>query len=68
MRAIKNDLRGSLRTFGLKVGQMGAGGFDARVRALVEDTPAVATVAGALLEARRALLKQLGCCTGCWSV
>jgi transposase len=59
VRAIENDLRGSLRTFGLKVGQTSADGFDARVQALVEDMPVVAVVAGALLEARRALLTQL---------
>lgn len=59
VRAVENDLRGSLRTFGLKVGHTSAGGFDRRVRDLVGGMPPVAAVAAALLEARRVLLAQL---------
>jgi transposase len=59
VRAVENDLRGSLRTFGLKVGHTSAGGFDRRVRDLVEGMPPVAAAAAALLEARRVLLAQL---------
>ena len=33
-RAIENDIRGLLRSFGLKVGPTSAGAFDARVRQL----------------------------------
>jgi transposase len=46
---IENDLRGQLRTFGLKVGTVGAARFDARVRELVKDQPAVAAVVIPLL-------------------
>jgi len=35
-QAIENDVRGLLRSFGLKAGPTGAGTFDARVRQLVE--------------------------------
>ena len=37
--AIENDIRGLLRNFGLKVGTVGSGGFEARVRELVGDRP-----------------------------
>ena len=41
---IENDLRGQLRNFGLKVGIVGAVGFEQRVRDLVLDLPAIAAV------------------------
>jgi transposase len=50
---IENDLRGSLRNFGLKVGVIGAAKFDDRIRELVSDHPVVAAIVGPLLEARR---------------
>lgn len=56
---IENDLRGQLRNFGLKVGVVGAAGFEARVRELVEDLPGVAAVVIPLLVAREALREQL---------
>jgi len=56
---IENDLRGQLRTFGLKVGTVGAARFGARVRELVEDQPAIAAVVIPLLLARDALRTQL---------
>jgi len=56
---IENDLRGQLRNFGLKVGMVGAVGFEQRVRELVLDQPFIAAVAIALLEARSALRMQL---------
>src|ERR1043166_8445486 len=37
--AIDNDLRGTLRNFGLKVGMVGAVRFEARIRKLVENLP-----------------------------
>ena len=40
--AIDNDLRGTLRNFGLKVGVVGALKFEARIRELVEDLPDLA--------------------------
>src|SRR5918998_507641 len=39
---LENDLRGSLRSFGLKVGAVGAAGFDRRVRELAAGEPFVA--------------------------
>lgn len=35
--AIENDMRGMLRNFGLKVGVVGAAGFEGRIRELIED-------------------------------
>ena len=40
--ALDNDLRGTLRNFGLKVGVVGTVKFEARVRELVESLPDVA--------------------------
>jgi transposase len=56
---LENDLRGSLRNFGLKVGVVGAAGFDRRVRELAAGEPFVAAVVGPLLEARAMLRLQL---------
>lgn len=56
---IESDLRGQLRNFGRKVGVVGAVGFEARVRELVEDLPGVAAVVLPLLAAREALREQL---------
>ena len=55
---IENDLRGSLRNFGLKVGVIGAAKFDDRIRALVSDHPVIAAIVGPLLEARAVLRIQ----------
>src|SRR6476619_3044933 len=57
-RAIENDVRGLLRTFGLKVGQTSAGAFDTRVRQLVEDLPRLTAIIRPLLEARAAIRSQ----------
>jgi tetratricopeptide (TPR) repeat protein len=54
IRALENDLRGSLRTFGLKVGATSAGAFDERVRELVVEHPALAAIVGPLLAPRGA--------------
>jgi transposase len=37
--AVDNDLRGTLRNFGLKVGIVGRVKFDKRIKELVEDLP-----------------------------
>jgi transposase len=55
---IENDLRGSLRNFGLKVGVVGAVKFEDRIRELVADHPVVAAIVGPLLEARAVLRIQ----------
>ncbi len=41
---IENDLRGSLRNFGLKVGLVGGAKFGERIRELVADHPIVAAI------------------------
>jgi transposase len=58
--AIDNDLRGTLRNFGLKVGMVGAARFEARIRELIEDFPDVAVLVEPLLVVRRVLREQLG--------
>ena len=40
--AIENDLRGTLRNFGLKVGMVGKTKFEARIKELVENLPDLA--------------------------
>ena len=58
--AIENDLRGTLRNFGLKVGVVGAARFEARIRELVEKLPDLAVLVEPLLIVRRTLREQLG--------
>ena len=56
---IDNDLRGTLRNFGLKVGVVGKAGFEWRVRELVEGRPDLASIAEAMLTVRKVLRQQL---------
>ena len=58
--AIDNDLRGTLRNFGLKVGMVGATKFEARIKELIEDLPDLAVLVEPLLIVRRTLREQLG--------
>jgi len=58
--AIDNDLRGTLRNFGLKVGVVGASKFEARTRELVENLPDLAELVEPLLIVRRTLRQQIG--------
>jgi len=58
--ALDNDLRGTLRNFGLKVGVVGTVKFEARVRELVENLPDLAELVEPLLVVRRVLREQLG--------
>jgi hypothetical protein len=53
--AIDNDLRGTLRNFGLKVGMVGTVKFEARIRKLVENLPDLAALIEPLLVVRRTL-------------
>ena len=53
--AVENDLRGTLRNFGLKVGTAGRAKFEARVRELVESVPDLAMLVEPLLVVRRVL-------------
>ena len=57
--AIENDLRGTLRNFGLKVGMVGTVKFEARIKELVENLPDLAVVVEPLLVVRRVLREQL---------
>ncbi len=58
--AIDNELRGTLRNFGLKVGMVGTVKFEARIKELVEDMPDLAVLVEPLLVVRRVLREQLG--------
>src|SRR5450756_327565 len=56
--AIDNDLRGTLRNFGLKVGMVGKVRFEARIKELVENLPDLADLVEPLLVVRRVLREQ----------
>src|SRR5260221_11959009 len=56
--AIDNDLRGTLRNFGLKVGVGGTVKFEARIKELVENLPDLAVLVEPLLMVLRALRQQ----------
>src|SRR5204862_8109324 len=58
--AIENDLRGTLRNFGLKVGMAGAHQVDGRIEELVENLPDLAVLVEPLLVVRRVLREQIG--------
>jgi len=58
--AIDNDLRGTLRNFGLKVGMVGKLKFEARIKELVENLPDLAVLVEPLLVVRRVLRQQIG--------
>lgn len=58
MYDIENDLRGSLRTFGLKIGVVAGSKFDSRVRELIDGQPIIAAIIEPLLEARAVLRTQ----------
>jgi hypothetical protein len=58
--AIENDLRATLRNFGLKVGMIGTIKFEARIRELVESLPDLAVLVEPLLIVRQVVREQLG--------
>ena len=57
--ALENDLRGTLRNFGLKVGMVGKVKFEARIRELVENLPDLAVLVEPMLIVRRVLREQI---------
>ena len=57
--AIENDLRATLRNFGIKVGSVGKAKFEARIKELVEDLPDLVVLVEPLLIVRRVLREQL---------
>src|SRR5450631_4370452 len=58
--AIDNDLRGTLRNFGLKVGMVGRVKFEARIKELVENLPDLAVLVEPMPVVRRVLREQIG--------
>src|SRR6187551_1075815 len=57
--AIENDLRATLRNFGLKVGVVGTVKFEARIKELVENLPDLVVLVEPLLIVRQVLREQL---------
>jgi transposase len=57
--AVENDLRATLRNFGLKVGMVGTAKFEARIKELVENLPDLAMLVEPLLIVRRVLREQI---------
>src|SRR5246127_3205968 len=57
--AIDNDLRGTLRNFGLKVGVVGKVRFEARMGELVNNPPALPVLVEPMLIVRRTLREQI---------
>lgn len=59
IRDHENEIRGSLRPHGLKVGKVGARDFEARVRELCDGRPRLAMCMEALLRTREALRREM---------
>jgi transposase len=63
---IENHIRGSLRAYGLLIGTVGRGGFEARARELLERCdPIFATTIEAMLDVRRAIFEGFERLHGC---
>jgi transposase len=58
LQDIENELRGTLRNFGLRVGVVSSGHFEARVRELVAGHPPLGAIVAPLLAVRRVLREQ----------
>ena len=56
---MENDLRGTLRNFGFKVGVVSPGHFEARIRELVAGQPPLEMIVVPLLAVRRVMREQL---------
>jgi transposase len=55
---VENDMRGTLRNFGLKVGSVSVGRYEVRIRELVEGYPNLAAIVEPLLIVRRVIRQQ----------
>jgi len=55
---IENEIRGTLKAFGLKVGKVSRGRFAARVRELLAERPRLRTATGPMLKARAAVMAE----------
>lgn len=62
-RALENQTRGLLKTFGLLVGKVGEKGFETRVRELIADAPMLAGVFEPLLAVRAVTCRELDAMT-----
>jgi transposase len=58
--AIDNDLRGTLRNFGLSVGVVGTAKLEARIKELVKNLPDLAVLVEPMLVVRGMLREQIG--------
>ena len=58
-RDVANQIRGTLKTFGLVLGKVAAGAFEARVRQLIAGNPLLVEVVEALLKVWRTTGEQL---------
>ena len=67
MLDLENDLRATLKNFGFKVGKIGAVGFEARVRELVDGYPTLRAMVIPVLVARRHYGSSSRRCTRCCS-
>jgi transposase len=63
--AIENDLRGTLRNFGLKVGMVGKVKFEARISDLVENHPDLAVLSVCSLSGGRFANRSSSCIAAC---
>ena len=59
LRDHENEIRGSLRAHGLKVGRVSSSGFEARIRELVDGRPMFVLCMEALLRGRHGIQKEL---------
>jgi transposase len=66
LRDVELSIRGILRGFGLKVGEVSKGRFAARVEELVAGHEMLETVVGAMLRAHEALPSSCAFTGGCW--
>jgi len=57
--AVENDLRATLRNFGLKVGAVGTVKFEARMKELIDNCPDLVALVEPLLVVRRVLREQV---------
>jgi len=62
---IELGIRGLLRGFGLKVGQVSKGRYEARIRELATGHSVLEPVTAAMLQARASLRAEYGSCIGC---
>ena len=64
--AIENDLRGTLRNFGLKVGMVGKVRFEARIQELVEEYPRSARWSRCSSSGGCSVNRSSSCTVACW--